>query len=250
MALETIPIAAGTDRNGANYDKIVQLTDSNFENETKTSSGLMNKGLSWLLLFKAERYPHCQTTVPQFEALVTSNSNDDHPSSKSIDASSDNHHPEHKVAFATIDVPSNCNLAIRFGIKSIPALLFLHAPSQRIYTYKGTRDTKSMHDFLNGGFLSQSNVEVRDIPQDPSRYERIVLTLTMIRNELYNAAMGKSGMEGYAMIALLRITCTLFSFLIIGLVLLFTLPSKIDINNNNHDNKNKHSIERRKIKDN
>ena len=181
--------------------EVVDLIDDNFEHETQASTG-MTTG-SWWVLFKADRCGHCQALMPHFEKL-------------SVDA--EDLFPS--VVFATVDVPSNRGTTVRFGIRGFPTLIFLH--QHKLYRYFGKRTTEGMTQFIQSVMDGTTTEEGEPIPSPPTAWEQTVKIAKAAGLELYDAAMGKSGTVGYAIIGMLVILLLIFG----GILSLFFLPAR------------------------
>ena len=178
----------------------MELTDSTFEHQTQASSG-MTTG-SWLILFKAQRCQHCKAIAPHYVQL-----------------SEDKEISERGIILGSVDVPTNRGVTIRFGVRGFPTMLFLHR--DKLYYYKGKRDYQSIKEFVLEGFEAEVG---ETIPRPPSAIDQVLKLLEAVYLELRDAATGKSGPEGYAIIILLCVFFTLFFGL---LAMFFLLVKKI-----------------------
>lgn len=175
----------------------MSLDDESFEHQTQASTG-MTTG-SWLIVFKAARCPHCAKLQPEFERL-----------------SEDEDMLEKGMVLGEVNIMESPNTANRFMIRGSPTLLFLH--KKRLYKYSGQRDFESLKNFVMGGF---EGVEAEEIPTPPSALEFYLKTAKAIGLELKDAAMGKAGMIGYAILMIVGMLLTI----VLAIIRLF-LPSK------------------------
>lgn len=154
---------------------------------------------SWLIVFKAARCPHCAKLQPEFERL-----------------SDDEDMLERGVVLGEVNIMESPNTANRFMIRGSPTLLFLH--KKKLYRYSGQRDFDSLKNFLMSGF---EGAEAEEIPTPPSALEFYIKTAKAIGLELKDAAMGKAGMAGYAILMLVGMLVAI----VFAIISLF-LPSK------------------------
>ena len=178
--------------------EVVPLNDATFEHQTQASTG-MTTG-SWLVFFKAKRCPHCNKLMPHYEKL-----------------SQDEDILERGILLSTLDVADSPHTTNRFMIRGFPTLIFLH--KKQLYHFDGKRDYESLKEFLLGGF-EQSQTQA--IPPIPSTVEYYVKLSQAIVLELKDAALGKSGMAGYAIIVLVAALMSIFGFIIA----MFFMPAK------------------------
>uniref|UniRef100_A0A7S4JBV4 Thioredoxin domain-containing protein n=1 Tax=Odontella aurita TaxID=265563 RepID=A0A7S4JBV4_9STRA len=154
-----------------------------------------------LLLFKANKCPHCQRMAPDYEKL-----------------SEDDDLKGNDVTLATIDVPSNRGSSIRFGIRGFPTLIYFH--NGRIYRYSGKRQFTPIKSFVMKGYENYGDGE--EVPPKPTFLSQFVLIGKAVWAELYDAAQGKAGMVGYAMIVLMGILVGLLGMLVVFLITILT----------------------------
>lgn len=178
--------------------EVVALNDESFEHQTQASTG-MTTG-SWLVLFKAQGCVHCNKLLPIFEKL-----------------SKDEEILERGFVLSTVDVMASPVTANRFIIRGFPTLRFLH--KKQLFDYNGQRDYESLKSFLLGGFEKEV---AKTIPPPPSTVEYYLKLFQAIGLELLDAAMGKSGATGYAIIALVGMLMAIFGFIIS----MFFMPAK------------------------
>mmetsp|Transcript_6435 Transcript_6435/g.9424 ORF Transcript_6435/g.9424 Transcript_6435/m.9424 type:complete len:205 (+) Transcript_6435:147-761(+) len=178
--------------------EVVELNDATFEHQTQASTG-MTTG-SWLILFKATRCPHCAKLQPLYEEL-----------------SQDEELLERGIVLGTVNIMESPTTANRFMIRGFPTLIYLH--QKKLYRYTGKRDLESMKQFVLGGFES---VGGEDIPSPPSKTEYYIKMVKAIGLELRDAAMGKAGPVGYAILVLVGMLMAIF----IAIISMFFLPAK------------------------
>mmetsp|Transcript_9976 Transcript_9976/g.12584 ORF Transcript_9976/g.12584 Transcript_9976/m.12584 type:complete len:210 (+) Transcript_9976:94-723(+) len=179
--------------------EVVILDDTNFEHQTQASTG-MTTG-SWLVFFKAQRCPHCAKLMPQYEKL-----------------SIDEDILEKGIVLSALDVHTCPRVMNRFMIRGFPTLIFLH--KKKLYEYTGARDYESLKEFVLGGFEKKG--VAKTIPPPPSATEYWIKLFQAILLELRDAAMGKSGAVGYAIIVLVGALISIFVFIFS----MFFLPAK------------------------
>jgi len=178
--------------------QIVNLDDRNFEHQTQASSG-MTTG-SWLLFFKSHRCPHCKKLEPEYFKL-----------------SQDEQLSELGIVLGNVNIMESPRTANRFMIRGFPTLIYLH--KHRLYRYNGKRDYESIKDFITNGI---QNMEGEDIPPTPSQFKFVLKTIKAVGLELYDAALGKSGIVGYAILAMVAMLMAIF----IGIIAMFFMPAK------------------------
>lgn len=178
--------------------EVVTLTDDTFEHQTQASTG-MTTG-SWLIFFKAQRCPHCNKLMPQYE-----------------DLSNDEELLERGIVLATLDVKDCPRVMNRFMIRGFPSLIYLH--KKQLYEYSGKRSYESLKEFVLDGF---EKVEAKSIPPPPSVLESYVKLFKAICLELRDAAMGKSGTTGYAILTLVGSLLFIFG----SIIAMFFMPAK------------------------
>jgi len=178
--------------------EVVHLRDDNFEHQTQASTG-MTTG-SWLVLFKAKKCPHCNKLMPDFELL-----------------SQDEEILENGIVLSTVDVTESPHVTNRFQVRGSPTLIYLH--KKRMYAYRGQRDYESIKEFILSGF---ENAPAFSIPPPPTALEYYVKLFQAVGLELVDAAMGKSGATGYAIIVLVVLLMSIFGFIIS----MFFMPAK------------------------
>ena len=178
--------------------EVVLLNDEIFEHQTQASTG-MTTG-SWLVFFKAERCPHCNKLMPEYEKL-----------------SEDEELVEQGIVLSVMDVASCPVTMNRFLIRGFPTLIFLH--KKKLYEYSGKRDYEALKKFVLEGFESTTALA---IPTPPSPLEYWLKLFQAIGLELRDAAMGKAGATGYAIIALVTMLVSVFGFIIS----MFFMPAK------------------------
>lgn len=190
--------------------EIVSLNDATFEHQTQASTG-MTTG-SWLLFFKATRCPHCQKLEPEYELL-----------------SRDEELMEQGVVLGTINIMESPKTANRFMIRGFPTLIYLH--KKKLYRYSGKRDYQSIKEFIQsvgsndkgeGQEGTLEGIMGEDIPPPPSQLESWVKMAKAVGLELYDAALGKSGIAGYAILALVGMLMAIF----VGIFAMFFMPAK------------------------
>jgi thiol-disulfide isomerase/thioredoxin len=179
--------------------EIVALKDDTFEHQTQASTG-MTTG-SWLLFFKAQKCPHCRKLLPEYERL-----------------SVDEELMERGVVLGTVDIMESPKTANRFMIRGFPTLIYLH--QKKLYRYTGKRDFESIKEFIISSGIDAAEGE--EIPTPPSQLEAWVKTLKAIGLELYDAALGKSGPAGYAILLLVSMLVSMLGFI----VSMFFMPAK------------------------
>ena len=178
--------------------EVVNLNDTTFEHQTQASTG-MTTG-SWLVFFKAQRCPHCNKLMPQYEKL-----------------SSDEELLEKGIVLAAMDVKDCPHVMNRFMIRGFPTLIYLH--KKQLYEYNGKRDYESLKEFVLSGFES---VEAKSIPPPPSVLGSYLKLFKAICLELRDAAMGKAGATGYAILALVGSLLFIFG----SIIAMFFMPAK------------------------
>lgn len=174
------------------------LNDATFEHQTQASTG-MTTG-SWLVLFKAQRCPHCNKLMPIYEKL-----------------SEDEEILEKGFVLSTVDIMDSPVTANRFLIRGFPTMVFLHR--KQLYEYSGKHDYESLKSFLLGGFEKEVS---KSIPSPPSAVEYYLKLMKTIGHELSDAAMGKAGMTGYAIIVLVGLLMAIFG----SIIAMFFMPAK------------------------
>ena len=98
-----------------------------------------------------------------------------------------------------------------------PTLLYFHRG--KMYKLRGKRDTDLWKDFLLEGC---SETEAMPIPPPLTPMGQFVKTIQAAGTELYDAATGKSGVAGIAIVIMVLIL-----FIIVGgVVALFFLPAQ------------------------
>jgi len=100
---------------------IVELNDSNFEQETESNS------VPVLVDFWAEACPHCRTLAPRLKELEQESSG--------------------QVKICTVNVDEQPTLAARFGIMSIPTMLFFRS-GDLAGRMVGAREKKEIREAL------------------------------------------------------------------------------------------------------
>ena len=183
---------------GSTNGEVVPLNDVNFEHQTQASTG-MTTG-SWFVFFKAKRCPHCNKLMKHYKDLA----NNEEIAEKGI-------------LLSTVDVNDSPHVTNRFLIRGFPTLIFLH--QKKMYAYNGKREYESMKEFLLGGF---DQTTAMNIPPPPGAFEYYVKLFQAIGLELKDAALGKSGATGYAIIALVGLLMSIFGFIIA----MFFMPAK------------------------
>lgn len=178
--------------------EVVSLNDATFEHQTQASTG-MTTG-SWLLFFKAKRCPHCAKLEPEYRKLAV-----------------DEELSEKGFVLATVDIMESPRTANRFMIRGFPYLIFLH--KKKLYRYEGKRDAESIKEFLTNGIHS---MEGEEIPPLPSQWQHIAKTFKAVGLELVDAAKGKSGKAGYAILAM----CGMLASIFIGIFAMCFMPAK------------------------
>lgn len=178
--------------------QIVNLDDRNFEHQTQASSG-MTTG-SWLLFFKSNRCPHCKKLEPEYYKL-----------------SQDEQLTEQGIVLANVNVMESPRTASRFMIRGFPTLVYIH--KHRLYRYNGKRDYEAIKEFLVNGIQA---MEGEEIPPTPSQFKFVLKTIKAVGLELYDAALGKSGLVGYAIIGMVGMLMAIF----IGIIGMFFMPAK------------------------
>ena len=178
--------------------EIVSLDDGNFEHQTQASTG-MTTG-SWLLFFKASRCPHCKKLEPEYFKL-----------------SEDEELAEQGVVLGNVNVMESPRSASRMGIRGFPTLIYLH--KHKLYRYNGKRDAESIKEFIVNGI---QEMEGEDIPTPPSQFKHVLKTVKAVGLELYDAALGKSGMAGYGIIVMVGVLLSIF----IGIIAMCFMPAK------------------------
>jgi thiol-disulfide isomerase/thioredoxin len=185
--------------------EIVPLNDATFEHQTQASTG-MTTG-SWLLFFKATRCPHCQKLEPEYERL-----------------SHDEELMEQGVVLGTINIMESPKTANRFMIRGFPTLIYLH--KKKLYRYSGKRDYESIKEFINAVGMKEEGGRVQiigeEIPPPPSQWQSWVKMTKAVGLELYDAALGKSGKAGYAILAMVGMLMTMF----VGIFAMCFMPAK------------------------
>jgi thiol-disulfide isomerase/thioredoxin len=170
---------------------------------------------SWLVLFKAAQCPHCKALEPHFSRLAE-----------------DEEIREAGIVLAVADIPLNRKTATRFEIRGSPTVVFLH--KKMVYTYKGKRDFDSLKEFVLGGFdatagthdsRSSHPYNARPIPPPVSAIQEYLGILKAIGLELKDAAMGKSGPAGYALICMIGIVSILV-IMFLGMIATMFIPAK------------------------
>ena len=178
--------------------QIVNLDDRTFEHQTQASSG-MTTG-SWLLFFKSNRCPHCKKLEPEYYKL-----------------SQDEQLTEQGIVLANVNVMESPRTASRFMIRGFPTLVYIH--KHRLYRYNGKRDYEAIKEFLVNGIQA---MEGEEIPPTPSQFKFVLKTIKAVGLELYDAALGKSGLVGYAIIGMVGMLMAIF----IGIIGMFFMPAK------------------------
>jgi len=176
----------------AHASPIVTLTDSTFDEILESSDSL-------LVLFKANKCPHCKRMAPAYDLL-----------------SQDEDLKSHGVTVASIDVPTNRGSSIRFGIRGFPSLVYFRNGS--MYRYKGKRQYTLIKSFVLKGYENMGDGET--IPPKPTFLSQFGLIGKAIWIELYDAALGKSGMAGYAIVVLMGLLIGLLGFTIVFIAVL------------------------------
>jgi len=110
---------------------------------------------------------------------------------------------------STVDIFKSPTTATRFMIRGFPTLIYLH--KKKLYRYTGKRDYDSIKEFVTSGIDS---MEGEEIPTPPSKFEAHMKTLKAIGLELYDAAMGKSGAAGYAILVMVAMLMSIFGAII------------------------------------
>jgi len=178
--------------------EISELSDATFEHETQASTGVTTG--SWLIFFKAARCPHCQKLQPHLNRL-----------------SEDHDLFDRGIVLGSVDVLGNRGVSVRFGIRGFPTLVYLH--EGRMYEYKGKKRTfDAVKEFVMGGFRLE---EGKVIPKPTTALEHAGKIAKAVGLELFDAARGKQGPAGYAMIVMVGI----LMFLFLGFISLCFLPS-------------------------
>jgi hypothetical protein len=108
-----------------------------------------------------------------------------------------------------------------------PTMIFLH--KGHVYTYKGKRDYDSIKAFVTGGFDDNNTPDniykKRPIPPPPTLLGEAFQVAKAVWAELKDAAMGKSGPAGYAMIGLMAIIFVIM-IMFIGFLAMFFIPAR------------------------
>jgi Thioredoxin domain-containing protein len=186
--------------------EIVSLNDATFEHQTQASTG-MTTG-SWLLFFKATKCPHCQKLEPEYERL-----------------SLDEELMEQGVVLGTVNIMESPKTANRFMIRGFPTLIYLH--KKKMYRYSGKRDFESIKEFITAVGMKEQRgqgevVIGEDIPPPPSQWQSWVKMAKAVGLELYDAALGKSGIAGYAILAMVGMLMAI----LIGIFAICFMPAK------------------------
>ena len=178
--------------------EIVSLSDETFEHQTQASTG-MTTG-SWLVLFKAKNCPHCQKLLPEYEKL-----------------SEDEELMERGVVLGTVDITGSPKTSNRFMIRGFPTMIYLH--KKKLYRYTGKRDYEAMKEFI---LSAEGSNESEEIPSPPSPLEAWLKTFKAIGMELYDAALGKHGPAGYAILLFVSMLTSMFGYILS----MFFMPAK------------------------
>jgi thiol-disulfide isomerase/thioredoxin len=179
---------------------VTALTDATFEHQTQASTGSTTG--SWLVLFYStideEKCPECPAIAPQFEQLMTADSDD--VSSNSL--------YDKGVVLGTVNVVTSPQTASRFEIETTPSILYIHrgkyytVPESSFWTTTReeaeAEDTEEnskvqehrlddslmdrLHEFVMGGY---SKVDGRAIPAPPSVFLHVEETVKEIFHEYY-----------------------------------------------------------------
>ena len=210
------------------HPNIIHLTDENFEHETQASTG-MTTG-SWFLFFHAPRCPHCQMFSTPYELLATELSPENESSYSDEEGEEEDEMEGMEnvkgVVFGMINVLQNKVTSARFFIRGFPTILYLH--QKQMYTYQMTKSSPDKQLIQMKQFLiavHSGKMEGMPIPTPPSALEQFKKTLGMIAMELVDAAKGKQGSAGYAMLVFLGVTFALF----FGLLSICFMPSKSNV---------------------
>ena len=100
-----------------------------------------------------------------------------------------------------INVLQNKVTSARFLIRGFPTILYLH--QKQMYTYQMTKSSPDKQLLPMTQFViavHSGEMEGMPIPTPPSALEQFKKTLVMIFMELVDAAKGKQGSAGYAML--------------------------------------------------
>jgi len=136
---------------------------------------------------------------------------------------------EQGVVLGTINIMESPKTANRFMIRGFPTLIYLH--KKKLYRYSGKRDYQSIKEFIQSvgsnykGGGQEGTLEGiigEDIPPPPSQLESWVKMAKAVGMELYDAALGKSGIAGYAILALVGMLMAIF----VGIFAMFFMPAK------------------------
>mmetsp|Transcript_25744 Transcript_25744/g.36324 ORF Transcript_25744/g.36324 Transcript_25744/m.36324 type:complete len:235 (-) Transcript_25744:150-854(-) len=172
---------------------IVTLDDANFEHETQASTGSTTG--SWFILFKAKRCRYCAKVQPEFERLAS-------PLDEEFEQES--MLEKHGIVLGQIDVPSNRDTTVRFGVRGFPTFIYLHQGT--LYRYTGERTYVAMKEWL----LSSDKGEGEPIPQPLSALETFVASIKAVGVEMMSMAKGKQGIVGYGIVIIMAVIAFLF----------------------------------------
>lgn len=152
--------------------EVVSLNDSTFEHQTQASTGATTG--SWLIMMgTADGCTACSTLKPMFEEL-----------------GQDETLYERSIVLGGLDVNDSPSTAMRFGVQTIPTIIYLHKKKLYRFPVDVERSVESLREFVLEHY-SKSPAE--EIPPPPSAMDELL--------EVWEKLQG-SGMLLYAFIGM------------------------------------------------
>jgi thiol-disulfide isomerase/thioredoxin len=131
--------------------EIVQLTDATFEHQTQASTGGTTG--SWFIMFHAPFRKSCESLKPVFNSL------DQEPELY-----------ENGIVLGSLDISRNQDTGKRFGISTVPALLYIH--EGHVFRFPGDdRTLELMKSFILEDYF---HVQAEPIPKPPSAVKELL----------------------------------------------------------------------------
>lgn len=155
--------------------EVVSLNDESFEHQTQASTGATTG--SWLIMMgMATGCPACSTLKPMFEEL-----------------GQDETLYDNSIVLGSVDVNESPLTAMRFGIQTIPALLYVH--KKKLYRFPADveRSVDSMKEFVLEHY-DKSPAE--GIPPPPAAVDQLLDVWKKLRESdmLFYAFLGMAAM--------------------------------------------------------
>jgi len=127
--------------------KVIELTDDDFEGRTQAASG--GTSGDHFIKFYAPWCGFCQRLAPVWDDLGDLLAGE--------------------IVVAKVNVDENTQLSGRFGIKSLPTLIFIR--QGKMYRYSGQRTIESLEEFAKGGYAKEN---AENVPGEPTLWQKIL----------------------------------------------------------------------------